>query len=168
MRLLIAEDDPVSRKILGHVVEKSGHECLVVEDGVQAWKLYNDTPGVDVIISDWMMPGLSGLDLCRMVRREHRDEYTYFIFLTALADREHLLVGLKAGADDYLVKPLDRDELKMRLLAASRVTSLHRQLSEQKAELMQRSRQAELGEYVSVALIESGACPRSCGAARRP
>ncbi len=159
MRVLIAEDDPVSRKTLGHVVEKSGHECLVVEDGVQAWKLYNDTPGVDVIISDWMMPGLSGLDLCRMVRREHRDEYTYFIFLTALADREHLLVGLEAGADDYLVKPLDRDELKMRLLAASRVTSLHRQLSEQKAELMQRSRQAELGEYVSVALIESGSLP---------
>lgn len=159
MRVLIAEDDPVSRKILSRVVEKSGHECLVAEDGVQAWELYKDTPGVDVIISDWMMPALNGLELCRMVRREHRDEYTYFIFLTALGDREHLLLGLEAGADDYLSKPLDRDELEMRLLAASRVTSLHRQLSEQKAELVQRSRQAELGEYVSVALIESGSLP---------
>ncbi len=159
VRVLIAEDDPVSRTILRHVVEKFGHECLVAEDGVRAWELYRSTPSVNVVISDWMMPGMDGLELCRMVRRENRDEYTYFMFLTALGDREHLLTGLEAGADDYLAKPLDRAELQMRLVAASRVTSLHRQLTEQKAELVQRSRQAALGEYVSVALIESGSLP---------
>ncbi|MDP9457005.1 MAG: response regulator, partial [Actinomycetota bacterium] len=96
MRVLIAEDDPVSRTILRHVVEKFGHECLVAEDGVRAWELYRSTPSVNVVISDWMMPGMDGLELCRMVRRENRDEYTYFMFLTALGDREHLLTGLEA------------------------------------------------------------------------
>ena len=159
MRVLIAEDDLVSRTILRRVVEKLGHECLVAEDGAQAWKLYKNTPGVDVVISDWMMPRVDGLELCRMVRGENRDEYTYFILFTVLGDSKHLLVGLQAGADDYLAKPLDRDEMQMRLVAASRVTSLHRQLTQQKAELAQRARQATLGERVSVALIESGSLP---------
>lgn len=135
MRILIAEDDAVSRTILRRSVEKFGHECLVAEDGERAWELFQGTPEVEVIISDWMMPGIDGPELCRRVRAYNSDWYTFFVFLTALGDKEHLLEGMRAGADDYLSKPLDRDELQVRLIAASRVNSLHRQLNEQNAEL---------------------------------
>lgn len=135
MRVLIAEDDAVSRMILRRSVEKLGHECLIAEDGVKALELYRKTPEVDLVISDWMMPGIDGLELCRRIRDEVRDGYTYFIFLTALGDRDHLLMGLGAGADDYLSKPLDRDELQVRLISAYRVTQLHRRLAVQNKEL---------------------------------
>ena len=141
MRILIAEDDAVSRIILRRAVEKFGHECLAAEDGEKAWELYRETPGVDAIISDWMMPGMDGLELCRKVRGEEREGYTYFIFLTALGDRDHLLMGLEAGADDYLSKPLDRDELQVRLISASRVTELHRRLAFQNDELERLNRE---------------------------
>jgi two-component system chemotaxis response regulator CheY len=135
LRILIAEDDAVSRIILRRAVEMFGHECLAAEDGEKAWEIYRETPGVDAIISDWMMPGMDGLELCRKVRGEERDGYTYFIFLTALGDRDHLLTGLEAGADDYLSKPLDRDELQVRLISVRRVTELHRRLAFQNGEL---------------------------------
>jgi len=140
LRVLIAEDDAVSRLILGRAVEKFGHECLVAADGEEAWSLYGETPDLDVIISDWMMPGVDGLELCRRVRGDGRGTYTYFIFLTALGDKEHLLMGLEAGADDYLSKPLDRDELQVRLISASRVTELHRRLAAQNEELEKLNR----------------------------
>lgn len=135
MRVLIAEDDAVSRSILRRSVERLGHECLMAADGEEAWRIYQSHAETSVIISDWMMPGLDGLDLCRMVRANSKERYTYFIFLTALQEKKHLLAGLDAGADDYLSKPLDRDELQMRLISASRVTSLHHRLAEQNTEL---------------------------------
>ncbi len=135
MRILIAEDENTSRTILWRAVEKFGHECFVAADGLAAWELFQNTEEVDVVISDWMMLGIDGLEFCRRLREEKRDEYTYFIFLTALRDKAHLLEGLRAGADDYLTKPLDRDELQARLVAASRVTSLHRKLTEQSRRL---------------------------------
>ena len=140
MRILIAEDDVVSRTILRRAVEKIGHECLAAADGEEAWGLYKENPDLDVIISDWMMPRVDGLELCRRVRNLDRDGYTYFIFLTALGDREHLLQGLEAGADDYLSKPLDRDELGMRLTSALRVTDLHQRLAFQNVELEKLNR----------------------------
>ena len=141
MRVLIAEDDAISRTILKKAVEKFGHEALVAEDGEKAWELFQNTPEVDVVISDWMMPGIDGLELCRRVRKMNDPWYTFFVFLTALDDKEHLLEGMRAGADDYLAKPLDREQLQVRLIAASRVNSLHRQLNEQKAELEKLNRE---------------------------
>ena len=142
MKILIAEDDAVSRTILHRAVEKFGHECLAAEDGQKAWELYRETPEVDAIISDWMMPGMDGLELCRKVREEAKPRgYTYFIFLTALGDRDHLRIGLEAGADDYLFKPLDRDELQVRLISARRVTELHRRLAFQNVELEKLNRE---------------------------
>lgn len=87
------------------------------------------------------MPGVDGLELCRLVRAEEREGYTYFIFLTALGDKEHLLQGFEAGADDYLAKPLDREELRMRLISADRITALHRRLAEQNGELEELNKQ---------------------------
>ena len=147
MKVLIAEDDAVSRMILQRAVKKLGHEVLAAEDGGKAWDIYCADPDVDAVISDWMMPEVDGLELCRRVRAEERADdraddrgYTYFIFLTALGDREHLLRGLEAGADDYLSKPLDRDELEMRLTSALRVTDLHRRLAFQNGELEKLNR----------------------------
>ena len=123
--------------ILRRAVEKLGHECLAADDGLEAWETFQENADVDVIISDWMMPGMGGQELCRNVRNYAGalDSYPFFVFLTALGDKQHLLEGMQAGADDYLKKPLDREELEARLLAAARVTSLHRQLSGQKKEL---------------------------------
>ncbi len=132
MRVLVAEDDAVSRTILRRAVESLGHEVLAAEDGQSAWDMFQAENGVDVVISDWMMPGLNGLELCTRVRSTDEEGYTFFIFLTALADKNHLLEGMDAGADDYLSKPLNRDELRARLVAARRVTSLHRQLEAQR------------------------------------
>ncbi|WP_273847230.1 diguanylate cyclase [Rubrobacter calidifluminis] len=137
MKILVAEDDPVSRTILVRAVEKLGHECVAASDGEEAWEKYRKTPDLDVIISDWMMPGMDGAELCRRVRDDGREDYVHFIFLTALSDREHLLEGLEAGADDYLTKPLDRAELQVRLKSAARIRELYRNLEQKNAELEQ-------------------------------
>ena len=128
MKVLIAEDDAVSRTVLNRTVEKFGHECLVAKDGLEAWEMYRNTPDVEVIISDWMMPNMEGLEFCRSVRGLEREGYTFFIFLTALGSREHLLEGMQAGADEYLTKPLDVDQLRVKLIAASRVVSLYQRM----------------------------------------
>lgn len=143
--MLIAEDEFVPRTILQAALEGFGHECLTADNGLEAWRMYQNTPEVDVVISDWMMPGIDGLELCRRIRAAGKDDgYTYFIFLTALVDKGHLLRGLQEGADDYLSKPLDSEELQVRMIAASRVTSLHRLLAEQKAELFEQARRDPL------------------------
>jgi diguanylate cyclase (GGDEF)-like protein len=144
MKMLIAEDDAVSRIVLQRALERLGHECRAASDGLEAWTLFQSDPP-DVVISDWIMPGLEGPDLCRQVR-EHdgTGTYTYFILLTALEDKAHAIEGLEAGADDYLAKPLDRGELQLRLLVASRVTELHRRLAEREAELRRLAETDEL------------------------
>jgi diguanylate cyclase (GGDEF)-like protein len=134
VKVLIAEDDAVSRLMLRRAVEQLGHEVLVATDGTDAWELYRQHT-VDVIVSDWLMPGMDGLDLCRRVRASQRETYTYFMLLTSLEGKQHFMQGMQAGADDYLTKPLDREELQVRLQVASRVTSLHHQLAEKTREL---------------------------------
>lgn len=136
MRILVAEDDAGTRQILEAAVASLGHECIAAIDGEEAWHLF-EAVDVDVVLSDRMMPGMDGVELCRRIRACERDTYTYFIFLTAFDRKADLLSGMEAGADDYLVKPLDIDDLKMRLFVASRVTSLHRQLTRQAAQLEQ-------------------------------
>jgi diguanylate cyclase (GGDEF)-like protein len=134
MRILIAEDDAVPRMILKFAVEKFGHECLIAEDGAQAWDMYQHG-SMDVVISDRMMPGMDGVELCKRIRATPKPGYTYFIFLSALGEREEALAGLQAGADDYLAKPFDPDDLRARLLVAARVTVLYQRLEDQRAEL---------------------------------
>ncbi|MFI5176229.1 MAG: diguanylate cyclase domain-containing protein [Terriglobia bacterium] len=136
MKILIAEDDPLSRLVLERAIRKLDHEYVTAMDGTQAWDIFQSSK-VDVVISDWMMPGMDGVELCQRIRKMAGTPYTYFIFLTALSDKYHWLAGLEAGADDYLSKPLNLFELKTRLLVAQRVTSLHRQLAIQKSELEQ-------------------------------
>jgi len=127
MRVLIAEDHAVSRKFLEKNLERLGHECLVAKDGLEAWELYQNTSGVDVVISDLSMPGIDGPELCRRVRDTNRDGYTFFILVSELGDGEQPIAGMQqAGADDYLTKPLDSEQLRDKLLAATQATSLER------------------------------------------
>ncbi len=133
MRILIAEDDTVSRLLLARSVEKLGHTCEIAVDGEQAWAMFGASE-YELVISDWMMPSLDGLDLCRRIRA-HTGGYTYFILLTALGGKENFVSGMEAGADDYLTKPLDRDALKARLMVAARIMTLHRQLEGKNREL---------------------------------
>jgi two-component system chemotaxis response regulator CheY len=126
--------------MLRNALTTMGHECLVASDGDEAWTLFQEA-GADVIISDRLMPGLDGLALCSRVRQHPGVPYTYFVFLTALAHKSEILEGMHGGADDYLTKPLDLDELRARLIAAERVTSLHHRLDEQ-ARALERSNRA--------------------------
>ena len=131
LRVLIAEDDAVSRMVLRRTIEKLGHECLESKDGLEAWKTYENTPDVDAIVSDWMMPNMDGLELCKKVRALERDGYTFFVFLTSLGGEEHLLEGMDAGADEYLTKPLDGEQLRAKLDAAARISGLNRRLQDE-------------------------------------
>ena len=134
MRILVADDEHTSLLIAKMALRKLGYQCDTVADGIQAWDAFcSGRP--DVVISDWMMPGLSGLQLCRKFRSHTSGAQTYFIMVSGLGAREQIVEGMDAGADDYLLKPLDIDDLRIRLIAAARVTALHRKLVQQRAEL---------------------------------
>jgi len=134
MRILIADDDPTSRLLLKAIVTKLGHECIVAEEGSRAWDLLS-AGGIDVLLTDWMMPGVDGPELCRRVREGTGDSYVYIVLTTGLDHPEHVLEGMNAGADDYLIKPVDSFAVQTRLIAADRVTELHGKLSETQDEL---------------------------------
>ena len=134
MRILVADDDPSSRLIARVAVQTLGHECDTVTDGAEAWEAFRSRPH-DVVISDWLMPGLTGLELCRNIRAHPVNGYPYFIMVTGQGAPDQVVEGMTAGADDYLVKPLDADVLQARLIGATRVTSLHRELDDRRAEL---------------------------------
>jgi two-component system cell cycle response regulator len=134
MKILIADDDVSSRRIIEMVLRRLGHECTTAVDGARAWDAFQSVQP-DVVISDWMMPGLTGLELCRNVRTHSRAGYTYFILVTSHGALDQINEGMNAGVDDYLVKPLDPDDLEARLIAATRITSLHLRLAGQRTEL---------------------------------
>ena len=134
MRILVADDDPTSRLIVQTALRSLGHECHTVTDGAIAWAAFQ-TKEPDVVVSDSMMPGLTGLQLCRLIRERPTEHYVYFIMVSGQGLRDEILQGMTAGVDDYLVKPLDIDDLQARLIAAARVTGLHRQLARQRSEL---------------------------------
>lgn len=139
MHILIADDDLTCRVILRKSLEKLGHEVTVAADGDEAWKMFQETKP-EVVISDWMMPGRDGLALCASIRDQTELAYTYVVLLTALNDKDSVLKGLEAGADDYLTKPLDPKELQARLISARRVTELHRELARLNDKLYEEGR----------------------------
>ena len=134
MRVLVADDDATSRVLLKAMASKLGHDVLVASDGESAWKLLQGSD-IDVLLTDWMMPGVDGPELCRRVRHEVKDHYTYIVIVTGLADPEQILEGMGAGADDYLVKPVNSLDVQTLFVAAERVTRLHRQLQPVRAQL---------------------------------
>jgi diguanylate cyclase (GGDEF)-like protein len=130
---LVAEASSSHRLAAKQAVEALGHDCTVAENGDRAWALY-EAGDFAVVISDWVMLGMDGDELCRRIRSS-RGPYCYVIMLTSLDDKEHVLLGMRAGADDFLSKPLNASELESRLGAADQVTRLHHAVDEQRAEL---------------------------------
>ena len=129
MKVLIAEDDQFSRNLLSITLEKWSYDVVAVEDGREAWEELRKGE-IQLVITDWMMPNMDGPALCREIRRTELSHYVYIIILTAKGDRDDLVAGMSAGADDYLIKPVDFDELKVRLRAGERIIDLERRLSE--------------------------------------
>lgn len=128
MKILVAEDDPVSSKVLRLALERVGHEVIVTPNGAAAWEYYQTQP-VRLVVSDWMMPELDGLALCKRIREQGEKDYTYFMLLTANhAGRENLVMASEAGIDDFLQKPLDREMIWMRLRVAERILGFTRQV----------------------------------------
>lgn len=135
MRILVAEDDFISRKLLVTTLIQFGHEVVSYDNGGDAWKAFQETP-FRVVVSDWLMPSLDGLDFCRNVRAHGSDEYTYFILLTAnVHGKETYIEAMEAGIDDFLPKPLDRDQIWMRLRVAERILGYTHQISQLEAML---------------------------------
>jgi signal transduction histidine kinase len=130
--VLIAEDSAILSRALARMVEGLGHRVRTAADGLAAWAEF-ERVRPEVVISDWVMPGIEGPELCRRIRAAG-GPYTYFVFLTILEEKQSALAGMRAGADDYLTKPVDLDDLQLRLIAADRVTALHRQLADELAE----------------------------------
>lgn len=134
VNVVVADDDPVVRLLLRRAVEALGHGCTAVECGADALDLiaHHD---VDVVVSDWRMPGIDGLQLCRLVRQRRHVEYVYFIIVTAEDDRHLAVAAIESGADDYLTKPVNLFDLRLRLLVGERVTALHRRLAGRQRDL---------------------------------
>lgn len=145
MRVLIAEDDGVSRLVLRKALEEMGYSVQSAKDGAEAWELFQKHP-FPLVISDWMMPGTDGIELCRRVRSLREKGYTYFILLTARDSKEDRLHAIESGADDFLSKPLDRAELASRLSVARRILDMEHRLRDQKEELELKTQALEMSQ----------------------
>jgi signal transduction histidine kinase len=155
MKVLVAEDDPVSKRRVENCLQKWGYEYALASDGAEAWQLF-EHGDFSIVISDWMMPEVDGVELVRRIRSDARPLYVYVILLTAKAQKEDLVIGMEAGADDFLTKPFDREELRVRLRAGDRVIRLERSLAEQnralreaQAALVQSEKLASLGRLAA-------------------
>lgn len=127
-KILIAEDDPVSSRVLEVFLRKWGYEVVAVSDGSDALAILETDGAPRLAILDWMMPGMEGIEVCRHVRQRSGRAYVYLLLLTARGQKQNLLDGLNAGADDYLSKPFDAEELRARLHAAERILTMQDEL----------------------------------------
>ena len=135
VRILIAEDDRVSRRLLEARLLKDGHEVVLAEDGAQAWEALQKDPSILLAILDWNMPGLTGPEICQSVRQIQTDQPPYLILLTSRDTREDIVSGLQAGANDYVTKPFDFDELRARVQVGERVIQLQKSVADHVKEL---------------------------------
>lgn len=128
MKILIVDDDSTTRLVLGATLSRLGHEVLTADDGTSAWAIIQKQP-IEVLLTDWNMPGMDGLELCRQVRAAHSAKYTYVILLTVFDGRDYFLKGMEAGADDFITKPWDEQQLAARLRVAERLLHLQTEVT---------------------------------------
>lgn len=135
MKILVAEDQTVSRRILTQNLRNWGYEVAAVEDGTRAWAALQEEDAPQLAILDWLMPGMNGTEVCRQVRERPRALPIYLILLTSRKGQEDKIHGLRSGADDYVTKPFDREELRARVQVGIRVLELQGALADRVREL---------------------------------
>jgi sigma-B regulation protein RsbU (phosphoserine phosphatase) len=163
MRILIAEDERITRMTLERQLKSWGHEVVAADDGEQAWEKFNAATGAaafDIVMTDWEMPRLSGVELVRRIRGTPRAVYTYVVILTSRTDKADIVDGIEAGADDFISKPFDREELRVRLLAGERVVRLERALNRQNAELRDANQRIKSG-LEAAARVQQSMLPKA-------
>ena len=139
MKILVADDSLVMRRLLESILGGLGYEVLSAKDGAEAWAVLSEPDAPQIAILDWMMPVYTGLELCNMVRDLRRKSYTYLILLTSKGLRQDIVEGLSAGADDYVVKPFEKQELEVRLRAGRRIIDLQAELVAAQAALIEQA-----------------------------
>jgi len=127
--VLVVDDDPVSRAQLGALAQAAGYSVSTAQNGAEAWD-FLQLARVPVVISDWYMPELDGPELCRRIRARRTGAYVYFILVTSRGGKQQYLAGMDAGADDFIAKPVDPDELRARLTVAERILGLRHELQQ--------------------------------------
>ena len=156
MRVLAAEDDPVSRRALETFLRRWGYNVTAVQNGLEAWKALQEESAPPLAVLDWMMPGMDGVQVCREVRGRGPEPYVYILLLTAKDQKEDVVQGIEAGADDYLTKPFDPQELKARLRTGQRIIELQEELIRAREELRIRAtRDALTGLWNHAAILDS-------------
>jgi len=155
MQVLIAEDSAVMRSLLLSCLRKWDYDVVEAKDGAEAWHLFQQKP-FSLVLTDWMMPEMDGLELIRLIRSSDLPSYVYIVLLTAKSEKEDLVAAMEAGADDFLEKPFDPDELRVRLREGERIISLEHRLAEQnrvlretQAALVQSEKMASLGQLAA-------------------
>jgi two-component system cell cycle response regulator len=139
MKVLIADDNALSRKVLRDSLSNWGYEVILAENGAEAWEILNRPDAPAMAVLDWIMPHMTGLEICRRIRQMRREPYTYILLLTSKNTKDETIEGLEAGADDYIVKPFDEHELHVRLRAGKRIIDLQMDLLRAREELWERA-----------------------------
>lgn len=164
MKILIAEDESIPRRLLQATLMKRGHEVISACDGAEAWALLERADAPRLAIIDWLMPGVDGVEICRRVRAHQTTQYTYLILLTSRGRQEDIIAGLEAGADDYLTKPFDPQELHVRLRNGQRILDLQTALLTSLDRLAQaHQREVEIGAKIQRALLVGQLPPEVVG-----
>ena len=159
MRILIAEDEPISRRSLERQLGRWGHDVATASDGAEAWQAFQ-AGEFDIVVSDWDMPEVTGVELIRRIRAARNRAFVYIIMLTGRAQTEDIVKGIAAGADDFLTKPFEKAELEVRLLAGERLVCLERDLTQRSEELQAaqgdlRALADKLSKYLSPVIYRS-------------
>lgn len=128
MNILVAEDDKISRKLLTKLLNNLGHTVVEAENGIEAWSKWLEHK-CSLLISDWIMPDMSGIELCQKIRAVDQSRYTYIIMLTSMAGRDNYNTAMDAGVDDFMTKPFERDLIYTRIRVAERILSLQQEIS---------------------------------------
>ena len=154
MRILIADDDPVPRRMLQAILKKWDYDVVVASNGAEAWEILQGADAPPLAILDWLMPEMDGVEVCRRMRRRPDAPYVYFILLTSKDRKEDILEGMDAGADDYLIKPFETHRLLVRLRAGRRILDLQAALLASVQQLAQaREREVEIGARIQQTLL---------------
>jgi DNA-binding response OmpR family regulator len=173
MRILVVEDNTDARDMLLTMLQLDGHDVLSATNGEEAWRMFQ-ADGFRVVITDWLMPDIDGLELCRRIRAVASPQYSYVLLLTALQGKANYLTAMTAGVDDFMAKPWDADELRARLIVAERIVGLQNRVKRLEGVLPtcmyckkirdEGSRWVNIEQYISQrteASFSHGVCP-SC------